>query len=258
MHAAASSPGSVPVPGPSLSTIPTPWKRLAVVLPAVFPLLVAAIALGTWLALARTRSGSSDAWIGTWVAIIAPLGLWLLAVYLLARTRFYQARLAIPLGVILIPAVGLLLLTRLPAMPDLLAATPTSWLVGLQVIRVVGGVFLLVWLSGEVRQPWFNLEAGTLDIIVGAAALPIAWWLSSTSAAAYSAAVAWNVLGLLDFVFAIAISATFRGAGPGTYIFSLRTPVVGAFKPTILGIVAFGVPLAIMLHMLSLWQLLAT
>jgi hypothetical protein len=258
VHAQASSPRSILAPGPSPSTIPTLWKRLAVVLPAVFPSILAAIALGTWLALARTRSGPSEVWIGTWAAIVAPLGLWLLAVYLLAHTRFYQARLVIPLGVILIPDVGLLLLSRLPDVPDLLAATPMSWLVGLQVIRVVGGLFLLVWLSGEVRQPWFNLEAGTLDVIVGAAALPIAWWLSSTSSVAYAAAAVWNVLGLLDFVFAIAISATFRGAGPGTYIFSLRTPVVAAFRPTILGIVAFGVPLAIMLHILSLWQLLAT
>jgi hypothetical protein len=232
--------------------------RVAVVLPAVFPLVVLAIALGTWSALNRTRSGSSDAWTGTRVAIVAPLGLWLLAVCLLARTRFYQARLVIPLGVILIPAVGLLLLTRLPGLPDLLAATPMSWLVGIQVIRVVGGVFLLVWLSGEVRQPWFNLEAGTLDLIVGVAALPLAWWVTSTSSIAHTAAAVWNVLGLLDFVLAIAISATFKGAGPGTYIHTLRTPVVAAFKPTILGIVAFAVPLAIMLHILSLWQLLGS
>jgi len=37
----------------------------------------------------------------------------------------------------------------------------------------------------------------------------------------------------------------------------LNTSIVAARKPTILGIVTWGVPLAIMVHVLSLWQLWA-
>jgi len=39
---------------------------------------------------------------------------------------------------------------------------------------------------------------------------------------------------------------------------ALNTPIVTALKPTIRGIVMFGVPLAIMIHILSLLQLVAT
>src|SRR5262249_20663336 len=109
--------------------------------------------------------------------------------------------------------------------------------------------------SGEVAAPWFNLEAGSLDVIVGVTALPVAWWVSSGSSLALAVGIAWNVLGLLDFALALAISALVKRAGP-TYMVSLTTPVVASLKPTILAIVAWGVPLAIMVHLLSLWQLL--
>ena len=119
----------------------------------------------------------------------------------------------------------------------------------------MGAIFLVAWASGEVAVPWFNVEAGTLDVIVGAAALPVAWWVSSGSPIALAIGVAWNLLGLLDFALAIGISATVKGAGT-TYMVSLNTPVVAALKPTILGIVTWAVPLVIMVHILSLWQLL--
>jgi hypothetical protein len=238
--------------------VPRPWKLLAVLLPAVFPVLVVAIALGAWLTLARTQGGSAQGSIGTWLVIVGPLALWLSSVFLLARTRFYDARPAIPLSVLLLPAVGLFLLTRLPNLPQLLAATPTAWLIGVQVVRLAGGVFLLVWLSREVRQPWFNVVGGSFDLFIGATALPVAWWVASGSPVALAGGVAWNLIGLLDFVLATTVSATVRGAGPSSYLVSLHTPVVAAFRPTILGIVAFGVPLVIVVHVLSLWRLLAT
>lgn len=233
------------------------WQLLAAVLPAVFPLLVAVMGLGLWLALARTSDISSAEHVRTLLVITVPLALWLLAVSLLARGGAYRASLAITAGVLLPPVVGLLLLTRLPHLPQLLAATPRSWLIGLMVVRLVGGVFLVVWASREVVKPQFNVWAGTMDVFVGATALPLAWWVSTGSPIALATGVAWNVLGLLDFAGAIAISRRIPGAGAGAYMVSLYTPVVAALRPTIFGIVTWGVPLAIMIHVLSLWQLLA-
>lgn len=244
--------------GTASAQLPRPWKLLAVLLPTVFPLLVVAIAVGAWLTAAGTRGVTFQQWIGTWLVIVVPLALWQLVVFLLARNRFYDARPALPLSVLLSPVIGLFLLTRLPQLPQLLAATPTSWLIGLQVARLVGGVFLLIWLSREVSQPWFNVVAGGIDLFIGATALPVALWVSSGSTVALVVGVAWNLIGLLDFVLATTISAIVRGAGPSRYLVSLNTPVVTAFKPTILGIVAFGVPLVIIVHVLSLWQLLAS
>jgi hypothetical protein len=150
-EATATPGGTLFLQGGVTARLRRPWKLLAVALPALFPLLVVTIALGTWLAVTRTASLPPQQWIGTWQVVIVPFALWLLVVSVLARTRFYDAHPAIPLGVLLTPAIGLFLLTRLAHLPQLLDATPKSWLIGLQVARLVGGVFLLVWLSREVR-----------------------------------------------------------------------------------------------------------
>ena len=222
----------------------------------MFPLLVVGIGLGLWLALARTSDISPTERVSTWLLIALPLALWLLVVSSLARFGAHGRPLAIPVGVLLPVVVGMLLLTRLPHLPQMLSATPRSWLIGSMVVRLVGGVFLLAWISGEVPKPWFNAWAGTMDVIVGATAIPLAWWVASGSTIAPAIAIAWNAIGLLDFAVAIAISRRFPTAGPG-YMVWLDAPVVAALKPTIFGIITWGVPVAIMIHVLSLWQLSA-
>jgi hypothetical protein len=61
-------------------------------------------------------------------------------------------------------------------------------------------------------------------------------------------AVAWNVLGILDLVDAIALNAVANPAGSPT------APDLVAVFPLVL-IPAFGVPLSLLLHALSLRQL---
>ena len=233
------------------------WRLLTATFVAVFPLLVVVTGVGLWLALGRTGDISSAERLSTWLLITVPLALWLLAVSLLARAGAYRrSPLAVPAGVLLAPAIGLLLLTRLPHLPQLLHATPQSWLIGVMVVRLVGSAFLLAWASGAVAKPWFVVWAGSVDVFVGATALPLAWWVSSGSTIALAVAVAWNVLGLFDFAVAIVISRRFPSAAVGNII-SANTPVADALRPAVLGIVTWGVPWAIMIHVLSLWQLLA-
>jgi hypothetical protein len=74
----------------SSAGIPKLWKGLALLLPVV-------VGAG-W-----HQNRPPGAWIGTWLAIVVPLALWLAAVYLLASTRFQQTRLAVSMGVILTP-----------------------------------------------------------------------------------------------------------------------------------------------------------
>lgn len=234
------------------------WSIGASALPLVFPLLLAAISLEIWLGLERTSGVSSDERLSTWLSVTAVLAVWLLVVSVLARVGIYTAvPTAIPVGVPVFAAVGLFLLTRLPHMPELLAATPLSWLIGTMVVRLAGGAFLAGVARGEVAKPWFAIWAGGLDLFVGLTALPLAWWVSSGATAALPAAVFWNVIGLVDFVVGIMISRLVPGSGPA-YMVTLNTPVMGVLKPTIYGIVTWGVPVAIIVHVLSLWQLTAT
>ena len=110
--------------------------------------------------------------------------------------------------------------------------------------------------NGEVAKPWLAAWGGGLDVFVGVTALPLAWWVAASSSLALAAAIVWNVIGLVDFAGGISISRIVPGSGPGAMV-SLKTPVMGMLRPTIYGIVTWAVPVAIIVHILSIWQLLS-
>ena len=129
---------------------------------------------------------------------------------------------------------------------------PPSWLVGVQVYRIFGGIFLISWARGSIPGV-FALPAGIGDVLVGVLALPIALYVSTGTSRGQSARIAWNLLGLTDFAIAIAMGAM---SSPGRLqVLSVGQPNVqiGAY-PTVM-IPAFTVPSSIILHVLSLWQL---
>ena len=209
------------------------------------------------MGLGATSAVSSAERLSTWSLITVMLAFWLAAVSMLAAVGAYRAApIAVPLGVPVFAAIGLLLVSRLPHITQLLAATPPSWLIGLMVVRVAGGVFLVGVANGEVAKPWFAAWGGGLDVFVGVTALPLAWWVAASSSLALAAAIVWNVIGLVDFAGGIAISRIVPGSGPAAMV-SLKTPVMGMLKPTIYGIVTWAVPVAIIVHILSIWQLLS-
>jgi len=114
---------------------------------------------------------------------------WLVAVSILARVGAYRAvPIAIPIRVPVFAALGLLLFTRLPNIP--------------QITRRDSSV-VADWHNGRARCVW---------------GVP--------------------------------------GSGPA-YPVSLNTPVMGALKHTIYGVVTWGILVAIIVHVLSQWQLLA-
>jgi hypothetical protein len=133
-----------------------------------------------------------------------------------------------------------------------LDATPASWLIGLQVYRVLGGIFLVGWARG-VTPALFALPAGIGDVTTGLLALPVAYYLASRSGGAVRGAIAWNIFGLLDFTIAVGIGLA-TAPGPLQLILpSIPNTGVGLY-PAVL-IPAFAVPSSILLHVLSLRQL---
>jgi hypothetical protein len=227
----------------------------AAALPVFFPLLLVLISVGAWQGLGRASGVPGIERVGSWAEITGGLAVWLVAVSLLAMAGLYKkAPMAIPFGVPVLSAFGLFLFTRVPAASQLLQAAPVSWLIGTMVVRVAGGSFLVALAKGELASRWFALWAGGFDLFVGVTALPLAWWVGTGSQTALWAAVVWNVIGLLDFVVAIAIGRVVPGSGLAQMLL-LETPVMRALKPTVYGIGTFGVPLAIIVHVSSLWQL---
>jgi hypothetical protein len=126
---------------------------------------------------------------------------------------------------------------------------PASWLVALQVFRVLGSTFLVAWAHG-VAPGVFALPAGIGDGLTGLFAVPVAISLASGSREGRRAAIAWNVFGLADFAIALSI-------GFAITLHLIETgfaSATGGLYPVAM-IPAFGVPGAIMLHALSLRQL---
>ena len=214
------------------------------------------ILTGLWLGLARTDFDASTR-IKVWLVIAAAFTAWLAIVWWLAvdgalRLRPRGAIPALPIAIFLPLLIALPLLLRSKRVGAVLDATPAAWLVGLQAYRVFGGIFLVAWSRGDLSGT-FALPAGSGDVLVGLLALPVAYLLHAGAAGGRAAAIAWNVLGLVDFAIAIGIGIL-SAPGPLQLIVPDRPNLqLGSF-PTVM-IPAFAVPSSILLHALSLRQL---
>ena len=207
--------------------------------------IVGAGLFGLWLGLGRAGFAQSER-RRTWLLVAAPLLAWLAAAWTLAPTGVFQVFPVLPLAIVLPVAVGLVLLMRSHRIATLLDATPPSWLVGLQVYRVFGAALLVQLALGNL-SPAFALPAGTGDVLVGVLALPVAFYLSRHEGSGRAVAVGWNLLGILDLVVAITLGFLASTGRIGSVPRPLAYPLVM--------IPAFGVPLSLILHGLSLRQL---
>jgi hypothetical protein len=206
--------------------------------------VTAALLFGLWRGLARTTLGAARRRT-LWLAASAVYVAWLLVVEWFAL-RGALARLpGVPAAIFLPLLVGLPILLRSKLVGRVLDATPWPWLVGVQVYRVFGGVFLVAWAAGQAPTI-FALPAGIGDFLTGLLALPVAF------SGGRGRAVAWNLFGLLDLLNAITLG--FLTAPGPTQLIVPDAPSIVANYPLVL-IPAFAVPSSILLHALSLRQL---
>ena len=215
-----------------------------------------AMLTGLWVGIARSDlDAGSRVW--TWLAIAVPFTLWLAAVWWFAVAGAFRPAAgrgvpALPIAIFLPLLVALPFLLSSKRVGTILDATPAYWLVGLQAYRVFGGILLVAWSRGELSRT-FALPAGGGDVLVGLLALPVAYLLLANPASGRGAAIAWNILGLVDFAIAVGIGVL-SAPGPLQVIIPDRPNAqLGSF-PTVM-IPAFAVPSSILLHALSLRQL---
>ena len=214
-----------------------------------------AIVLGLWLAIERTELAPRRR-LGLWLAIVVPYTLWLAIIWSVAINGVFRPGSntppLVPLAIFLPVIVGAPILLRSKRIGEVLDAMPASWLIGLQVYRVLGGIFLVGWARGAIPA-LFALPAGIGDVTTGLLALPVAYSLVSRNGGAVGGAIAWNIFGLLDFTIAVGIGLV-TAPGPFQLIVpSIPNTGLGLY-PTVL-IPAFAVPSSILLHVLSLRQL---
>lgn len=216
------------------------------------------ILIGLWRGLSRTDF-RLNARLAVWFTIALSLSLWTALVWALALRGVFrvspgtdQAPPWLPVAIFAPVLLGIGILTRSQRMAALLDAIPPSWLIGLQVYRILGGLFLVSWARGAIPGA-FALPAGIGDVAVGLLALPVALRVSARTPSALETGIRWNLLGLTDFTIAVAMGVM-TSPGPGqVFAFSHPNVQLGTF-PTVM-IPALTVPTSIILHALSLWQL---
>ena len=220
----------------------------------VRPLLVAALLIGLWNGLGRAgRNKTARVLSWTWIAVI--LVAWLSTVWTLsvrgviatvADSGVYGAVIRILLPIILLSSGAMILMTRSQTMTAVIDATPLWWLVSFQAYRITGFLFLRLWAKGFLPG-YFALPAGVGDMLTGAFAIGAGIALLQQARWARSFAYAVNIFGLLDLANAVSmgiLTAANSTTGPSPLLVYPLSMV-----PT------FGVPLAVIVHCLSLWQL---
>jgi hypothetical protein len=146
--------------------------------------------------------------LGAWTGLASGLG----AAGLLAFAPEQPVPLVGVLAAAPLLAVGALALAY-PGVRRALLGIPTSLLIGLNSLRIVGALFLMLAAAGRLSGP-FPYSAGLGDIITGALAIPLALAVARGGALPRAAIARWNAFGALDLVAAVALGLTSANGSP--------------------------------------------
>jgi hypothetical protein len=84
----------------------------------------------------------------------------------------------LPFAIFIPVLVGLVALTRSKRVTAVIDVMPPSWLIGVQMYRSLGGLFLVAWSTGNAPGV-FALPAGIGDVLIGLLTLPTAVYVGS-------------------------------------------------------------------------------
>lgn len=216
----------------------------------VIPTALVVVALFAFMWHERTTPRSA------WIAILSGLVLaaWAITTGVLASSGFYQQAPEVSTP----PPVGIQLILALAVMAMCLWFSPTvrgllrnqKNLIRLNIWRLEGVLFLVLMVTGQVPALW-AIPAGSGDVLIGASAFWVAARLDSPGGRRRG--VIFNLLGLLDLVVAIGLGMTIS---PGPVQLFHTTPGAELLTRFPMALVpGFLVPLAFMVHFVSLWQL---
>ena len=217
--------------------------------------IVLVILYGLHLALARAAWSREERIRTVRSAAIILIGWLAAAIALGAAGAFHTTANDIPTiqyGILVPVLIGALLLWRSPLVARIIDAVPQHWLVGVQLYRALGIIFLILYAQG-LLPGLFAWPAGAGDIAVGLLA-PIVGLAYARAPRENAGLVrAWNFFGIFDLI--VAVTTGFMTAP------SFVQPIVvqpSSELMTVLPMVlipVFLVPLSIVLHVASLAKL---
>ena len=226
-----------------------------------FSVLIAATAVIATILIGLNRALSRADWpaqerIRTVGTVTVVLGVWFAgAIVLSLMDTFQTGPDAIPTlqyGIVLPILIGGVLIWRSPQVARIIDAVPQFWLVGVQLYRAVGVLFLILYASGKLPG-LFAWPAGIGDILVGVLAPFVAFAYARNPAKNGDLVAAWNWFGIGDLV--IAVATGFISAPSLLQPFAVEPPnlLISLFPLVLVPI--FLVPLSILLHIASLTKL---
>ena len=228
------------------------------IVPVVRVVVLGLVIAGLWTGLRRSKSTSPGAKLfatGLSVALVA----WLVFVWIAATHGWMQGRIGgvvpvLPLFTYVPLAIGLPIVLRSATIGAVLDAIPTWWLVRLQFYRILGMVFIVRWMQGDVPGI-FALPAGIGDTLTGVLALFVAFALRTNKPNSRTLGFFWNAFGLLDFVVALSLG-TLTATSALQQLLHLHlqsNPFITTYPLAM--IPGHAVPFSILLHALSIRQL---
>lgn len=145
---------------------------------------------------------------GAWVGLASGLGA-------AGRLAFFPGNPVPLVGVLFaVPllTVGALAL-RYAKVRATLLAIPMPLLIGLNTLRVLGVLFLLLAAAGRLSGP-FPYSAGWGDIITGAFAIPLALRVARSQKLPVAAVRLWSIFGALDLIAAVGLGISSAAGSP--------------------------------------------
>jgi hypothetical protein len=217
--------------------------------------IIAALLLGLAPALARAGwSAEERAAIQRVAAVV--LIVWFAVALAFAWLGFFAGapdRIpTIQFGLLLPILIGAIALARSATLRRIVDAVPQTWIVGIQVYRIIGVIFLTLLAVGQLPAA-FAVPAGAGDVLVGLLAPLVALAVARGWKGASGFVLAWNILGLLDLITAVGMG--FLTSPSPTQLLSLDAPNLLISVFPLVMIPVFAVPLSVLLHLVSLMKL---
>ena len=215
--------------------------------------IIATILFGLRNALAKAAWSKHERATAFRFSAVILIGWFLLALALGLAGAYKAAPDRIPTiqyGIFIPFLIGAWLIWRSPVVGRIIDTVPQPWIVGVQLYRALGVIFLILYATDKMPG-LFAWPAGVGDVAVGLLAPVVALAYARDPRQNAARVTAWNVLGILDLV--VAITTGFI-TSPST-LFSYEPPnELIAIFPLVL-IPVYLVPLSLLLHLASLAKL---
>jgi len=209
---------------------------------------LAAVLFGLQRALVLVQWPTRDRRQAVSIATILLVG-WFFAALFLLWTGFYRGAdhqvPTIQYGVFIPILVGVALFWRWGAFRRVIDSLPQPWIVGVQLFRVEGVIFLILH-ALQGLPGTFAWPAGVGDVIVGLLAPVVGFAYAYDPTRAAGLLRAWNLLGIGDLI--VAVATGFLTSPSRFQILALGSPnvLISAFPLAMIPV--FLVPLAVLLH----------